>query len=339
MWETIRGYLTFTRKERFGVLFLLLLICILFILPYLFQPLPGDPDPAAYEKLKKTVEKPESEKPDSLSGTSVNDHFKNGKTAEKPGVNNFLPAHMEMHNFDPNTTAPEDWINLGLSKRISIIISRYIEKGGRFRKPTDLKKIYGLDPSDYERLLPFVRIAGGTDLFTSRSEFRTKMKYGLFAIKEPDSVLNVRSYRKYAEPTSGKRLEVTDINMADSSDWSRLPGIGGRLASRIVRFREKLGGFYQVNQVSETFGLPDSTFQKIKSVLRMDSRSVLQLDINNASKELLQAHPYIGWQIAKEMVTFRTQHGKFRSVDELLQLAQMDTGRFEKLKPYLVVNP
>ena len=37
MWETIRGYLTFTKKERLGVLFLLLIISILFVLPYFFR--------------------------------------------------------------------------------------------------------------------------------------------------------------------------------------------------------------------------------------------------------------------------------------------------------------
>ena len=60
MWETIRGYLTFTRKERLGVLFLLLLISVLFVLPYFFKPSVGDPDPEAYEKMKAGIRKFES---------------------------------------------------------------------------------------------------------------------------------------------------------------------------------------------------------------------------------------------------------------------------------------
>jgi hypothetical protein len=57
MWETIRGYLTFTRKERYGVLFLLLLIVIFFILPYFFKTSPGDRDPEAYNKIKTDIRK------------------------------------------------------------------------------------------------------------------------------------------------------------------------------------------------------------------------------------------------------------------------------------------
>src|SRR6185369_5391347 len=71
-----------------------------------------------------------------------------------------------------------------------------------------------------------------------------------------------------------KRFEITDINDADSAAWSRFPDIGGNLASRIVHFRERLGGFYQIDQVGETFGLPDSSFQKIKSFLRLNAVSV-----------------------------------------------------------------
>ena len=54
MWETIRGYLTFTRKERYGVLFLLLahqpVICSAL---FFYTCSPGDPDPEAYKKLQR----------------------------------------------------------------------------------------------------------------------------------------------------------------------------------------------------------------------------------------------------------------------------------------------
>jgi competence ComEA-like helix-hairpin-helix protein len=63
-----------------------------------------------------------------------------------------------------------------------------------------------------------------------------------------------------------------------------------------------------------------------------------QIDINTATKEELRSHPYIRWQLAQEIIEYRQQHGAFRSVDELLVLAQMNPEKFEKLKPYLVAN-
>jgi DNA uptake protein ComE-like DNA-binding protein len=247
-----------------------------------------------------------------------------------------------MFYFDPNSIHAYDWKRLGLPDRLVQTILHYIKRGGRFRKPEDLKKLYGLHNDDYERLLPYVRIPKTMDNFQARSGYYAKSVYQILGVKKADSFFNAKPARtnystEFAH--SGKKMEPTDINRADSADWSRLPGIGAKLASRIVHFREKLGGFYQVDQVGETFGLPDSTFQKIKPFLRLNPVSVTQLDLNNATKESLQAHPYIRWQIAKGIIDFRLQHGGYHAVDELLLLAQMDPVKFEKLKPYLMVNP
>ena len=150
--------------------------------------------------------------------------------------------------------------------------------------------------------------------------------------------MNVARSLKTQFRRTAKFFTETDVNLADSNAWSRLPGIGEKLASRIIHFREKLGGFYQLDQVAETYGLPDTTFQKIKPYLRIHSVSLHQIDINTATKEMLMSHPYIRWPLARSIIEYRVQHGSFHSVSELLQLAQMDSAKFEKLKPYLIVN-
>jgi competence protein ComEA len=342
MWETIRGYLTFTRKERFGVLFLLILISILFVLPYFFGPSAGDPDPEAYEKMKDGIRKFESRFGDSSRQSHSQDRYPGHKPfgpETYPDDKENSPAE-EMFYFDPNTISTNDWKRLGLPERLTQTILHYIEKGGRFRKAEDLKKLYGLRQDAYERLLPYVRISKTQDNMQTRSGYYAKSVHHLPGVKKADSFFNTRPARlNYGPELSGKKMEPIDINLADSADWSRLPGIGAKLASRIVHFREKLGGFFQVDQVAETFGLPDSAFHKIKPFLRMTQATLIQLDLNNATKESLQAHPYIRWQVAREIIAFRIQHGGYHSVDELLQLVQMDSVKFEKIKPYLVVKP
>jgi competence protein ComEA len=315
MWETIRGYLTFTRKERFGVLFLLLVICILFVLPYFFRPSVGQPDQAAYDKMKKGILKFESGNADSSGKTNIDDRYPGQKNAVTAGNESkqMRSLHSELFYFDPNNLNLNEWRRLGLHERLIQTILRYIEKGGRFRKAEDLKKLYGLQNSDYQRLLPYVRIIDATKNFRPPPD---KAPGTLFA----------------------KKFIVTDINLADSADWSRLPGIGEKLAFRIVHFREKLGGFYEVDQVGETFGLPDSCFQKIKPYLRLNTPMLNQIDLNTATKEILQSHPYIRWQFAKAILEYRTQHGGFHSIDDLLQIATIDSAKFEKLKPYFVVR-
>jgi len=340
MWETIRGYLTFTRKERYGVLFLLLLIIIFFVLPYFFKPSPGDRDPEAYKKIQGEVRKYESRVSDS-SGEKNNHPYTRQKifTATMNQAKDDNHTQVHMFYFDPNKIREADWIQLGLQDRLAQTIRHYLEKGGRFGKAEDLKKLYGLDNADYERLYPFVRIT------RMQKEFKTNLRYDkipaghISAIRKTDSVFhrgNPMAEHPFDRAT--KMFAETDVNLSDSGAWSRLPGIGEKLASRIIHFREKLGGFYRTDQVAETYGLPDTTFQKIKPYLRIQSVSLRQIDINTATKEILISHPYIRWPLARSIIAYRLQHGPFHTISELLQLTPMDAPLFEKLKPYLIVN-
>jgi len=117
-----------------------------------------------------------------------------------------------------------------------------------------------------------------------------------------------------------------------------LPGIGNKLANRIVTFREKLGGFYKIDQVGETFALPDSTFQKIKPRLILTNNSVKQININTATIDELKTHPYIRYQIGNAIIQYRTQHGSFSSIEDIKKIVLVTDEIFNKAAPYLKVN-
>ena len=337
MWEMIRGYLTFTRKERFGVLFLLIVISVLLVLPYLFRPAIGERDPAANEKMKEGIQKFESRETDSSRNTDRHNRHANHDD-DVEGVSDadkYSATRTTLFLFDPNNLNSEGWHRLGLSDRLTQTILNYIGKGGRFKRPEDLKRLYGLHNSDYERLLPFVKIAESSQDYYQKLTMHSKPVYAFQDKSKTDSFSRIRQPGFFYP---AKKFSPIDINQSDSAKWTLFPGIGEKLAARIVHYREKLGGFHQVEQVGETFGLPDSTFQIIKPYLRLGVVKLVHIDLNVASKEILQSHPYIRWQIASGIVAYRLQHGGFQSVEELLQLAQIDSVKFQKLKPYLEVG-
>jgi len=340
MWETVRGYLTFTRKERFGVLFLLLLIVIFFILPYFFKSSPGDPDTTANNKMKEEVRKFESSKTDSSSQENSQRYNRQkifSSALNQPKADKY--TQVNMYYFDPNKIQTADWMRLGLQERQARTIRHYLEKGGRFGKAEDLKKLYGLHDEDYERLYPFVRISPSPAAFQHGARNVKISDNHNSAGGKADSEFHKRSpVPEQLFRRTVKIFSETDVNHSDSGEWSRLPGIGEKLASRIIHFRERLGGFYQIDQVAETYGLPDTTFQKIRPYLKIQSASLRQIDINTATREILASHPYIRWALARSIIEYRVQHGSFHSINELLQLAQMDASLFEKLKPYLMAN-
>jgi competence ComEA-like helix-hairpin-helix protein len=129
-----------------------------------------------------------------------------------------------------------------------------------------------------------------------------------------------------------------DINTADTTAFIALPGIGSRLAGRIIHFREKLGGFYSIEQISEVYGLADSVFQKIKPFLRYSTSDIKRININTASLEELKAHPYIRYTIGNSIVNYRAQHGAFTNIEDLRKIVTITNDVFEKIISYLTLE-
>ena len=317
MWKKfVKDYLRFTKKDRVGITVLLALIFLVVLLPYLWPV--KKPAAASREELEKLrrqmalLRRADSSdsQPAAMPGFSQQYTAAGKYTAEKP----------ELFYFDPNTLDAAGWKRLGLREKTATTIQHYLAKGGRFRHPEDISKIYGLFKSDYERLLPWVKIAGTPA--ANPGEKYEKKEYA--AAEKP-----VYPEKRIAAPV------IIDINTADTAAFIALPGIGSKLAARIVNFRDKLGGFYGVQQVAETYGLPDSTFNKIKPLLQCNRPAVKQININTADANELKQHPYIRWNLANLIVQYRQQHGDFKSIDDLLQLATITPELLGKMKPYL----
>lgn len=314
----IKEYLSFSKKERTGIIVLVLLILATIAIPYFLPPSPVSPsDPAAFEKLRRQVAQLRAMPDSGEGGMAVDRHLRLQATKER--VTGTVTSTLFL--FDPNSLPLEGWIKLGLPERTAQTIRRYIGKGGRFRRADDLYKIYGLKREEADRLLPYVRIV--------------QPEYGPASMAGESSLA---AMGKRSRVTSFALPAVVDINTADTNGFIALRGIGPVLARRIVHFREKLGGFHAVDQVGETYGLPDSTFVQIKGLLQCPSPVLRTIDINTADVTMLNLHPYISRPVAHSIVQYRAQHGRYRSVDQLLELAVMTPVLLEKIRPYLIIG-
>ena len=194
------------------------------------------------------------------------------------------------------------------------LIKNYTLKGGRFYKPEDISKIWGLHADEVQRLLPYIQITP----------------------KENNYPQNNYETKNFDKPKNN--YATIDINAADTAALIALPGIGSKLALRIITFRDKLGGFYTTDQVGETFGLQDSVFQKIKSRLSINTAAVKHFNINTATVDEMKLHPYIRYNIANAIVQYRSQHGNFASVAAIKNIMLVTDDIFNKAAPYLIVQ-
>lgn len=204
-----------------------------------------------------------------------------------------------LFSFNPNEASVETLLDLGLSLQTAQQIQRFREKGGQFRKPEDLGKIYSLPPEQYERLYPYIDIP---------------------ATKKP------QAQKEYAR---------ISLNHAGQQEWESLPGIGPGYTRRILDFREKLGGFHSPAQLYEVWGLPDSVVQVILPFIIPDGE-VQQLSASHASKEVLMAHPYLNAKQVQLILRFREAHEGQISWADIQGLPLFDEEQLQRLAPYIM---
>lgn len=287
-----------------------------FVYPFLNRQKTYDPS-----QFDKEISKLKIQQADSVANKKYfNKNFdeRNYTNYYEPSEKNYYTkAKGELFYFDPNTATADEWKRLGIRDKTAETILKYVSKGGHFYKPDDIAKIWGLHKNDIDRLLPYVRIEN------TKKEFAGD-----------GSAKNNNSFDNYKEK---KTLPQVDINTSDTAAFISLPGIGNKLAQRIISFRDKLGGFYSVEQVKETYGLPDSVFQKIKPKLVL-TPAVKQLNINNATLDEMRAHPYLRYNLANAIMQYRAQHGNFSSVADIKKIMIVTDEVFNKISPYLTIN-
>lgn len=143
---------------------------------------------------------------------------------------------------------------------------------------------------------------------------------------EKDTTKTVRHISKTAPDSP------LDLNALDSAGLVNLPGIGPVTASRIIRYREQLGGFVMVTQLSEINGLPDSL---MKWFVIGDSIQVRKIQVNASTLIELRRHPYIDFYQARAIVEFRKERGRMTGPDQLSFIEEFTDQDLIRIEPYL----
>ena len=217
--------------------------------------------------------------------------------------------------FDPNSDDSAAMVRSGLPPYVARNIVRYRAKGGKFRKPEDLARIYGMTDEVYSLLSPYIII---TPEFSGEAD---SIVVALDSLYKP--------VFKYPKGT------VVDLNKADTAELKKIPGIGSGYSAMIVGYRYRLGGFVSVSQLKEIEGLPDSL-----AVWFSVSPDFVpeRININRSSIERLRSHPYMGFYRARAIVEYRKKYGDIDDINRLKMFDEFDNGAFERIAPYLSVE-
>lgn len=168
-----------------------------------------------------------------------------------------------------------------------------------------------------------------------------------------DSLLkSITPYFKFPEWTKKKELspakrkkrsddyvvakEYQDLNTAIAEDFKAIKGVSEKLAARIVKFRDRLGGFLVNEQVFDVYYLDQEVAERILLKYKVFNKPKIQkININTASAYEISSLVYINYGLAKSIVSHREENGAFSSLNELENIVDFPAEKIDRIALYL----
>ncbi len=224
-------------------------------------------------------------------------------------------AVVSLHPFDPNVADSAELRRLGLPAWMARNVVKYRDSGGRFRQPEDLLRIYGMDSVLYGRIESYVRI--------SEEDKRPA--------RDTASLLLPREPRKQTY-TSDKftRDTLIEINTADTVLLKRIPGIGSVIARMITDYRNRLGGYYSIQQLREI----NIDADRLLTWLYADSTLITKIPVGSTVPRL-RRHPYINYSQARVIKEYRDSHGQLSSLRPLKLYEEFTEEDLNRISRYI----
>lgn len=136
-----------------------------------------------------------------------------------------------------------------------------------------------------------------------------------------------------------RNLPVQDLNAATAEALMQVNGVGEVLSKRIVKYREHIGGFRDVMQLNDVYGLSPEVVARIsKSFKLLNSTEIKRQDLNSISVLSLSEIPGFNYQLAREVVEYRTLKQGIQSFEELGNIKGFSVEKIERIQLYLAID-
>lgn len=295
MYKRFKKYLEISPREFRGMVVFVFIMLLIYISPYIYERIMFEPLKISIEVLKPRLTEIET----------FDERKDNFYDEGSPAVRS------QLFDFNPNDLAVESWVKLGLTEKQALSIKKYEAKGGEFRSVADVKKMYAISPQLFKQLEPHIKIPPG------------ESKY--------------KDFSDHTKVNGARAMEVihVELNGADSLSLMTVRGIGPSFASRILKYRDKLGGFIAVSQLKEVYGIDSVKFAQIVAQVTVSPASVRKIDINHCTFDDIKYFPYLRYKQANAIIEYRRQHGDFRNIEDLKKIAILTPDFIKKVSPYL----
>ena len=239
--------------------------------------------------------------------------------------------------FDPNTFSYEQLRSAGVPKSVAVGIVRWRGYGKVYRIREDVALVSGVTDSIYSALKPYIIIADSLEpkprkYDAPKQVVKPKKEFA----SEPEKRV-AQTQEKSIEQTPEKSVEkpLLEINSADTTALIAIYGIGSKSAAEIVKYRELLGGYHSVEQISELKCVTEQNYEKILQQIYCDSCEIRKIDINFAAPKVIARHPYVSAAALRKIIKQRQLKGGWSRIEEMVEDNILSEDEAKRLAPYL----
>jgi competence protein ComEA len=298
----LNEYFDFNKRERRGLLVLSILLLIILILPLINQMfIPNNLSDT--ESIMQEIEEFQNSLVLKDKEKKIHEIEKQTKKKKKDikSIRNSKITLADSLNL--NESNIEDWMKLNFTKKQAKVIVNYIEKAKPLTDKSNLLKIYVIDEKKYKEIESYIYI-----------------------VENDVSEVSI---------LDEKEIKI-ELNMADTNQLISI-GIPAYIASRIVKYRNLLGGFYTQEQLNEVYGISSDHLQ-ILSNHSIDTTLINKINLNNCDFKTLNKHPYFNYETTKKVFNYLKLMESIESKEELLKNKIVSSEELIKIEPYIILQ-
>ena len=223
-----------------------------------------------------------------------------------------------IYPFNPNYITDFKGYQLGMSIDEIDKLLQYRSSGKFVNSAKDFQNITGVSDSLLSIIAPYFK-------FPKWVNQKTAKKYKVSQNKN----------------TTQSKQAITnhDINLVTTSQLKKLNGIGDKLASRIISYRNLLNGFSFNDQIYDVYYLDKEIANRVlQNYWVIKKPDIKKLNINTSSfKEVLHL-PYLDYNLTKKIFNFKDENGDFITLEDLKKIDSFPINKFERIALYLTVD-
>jgi DNA uptake protein ComE-like DNA-binding protein len=290
--KNFKSHFKFTKQERSGIFFLLLLIVLIQVTYFAFRSF------AENNTFQSEFTS------DAVTQAQIDDL--------KSSV--IQKGSIKIYPFNPNFISDYKGYTLGMSVDEIDRLHTFREKNNYINSAKDFQKITQVSDSLLKAITPFFKFPKWTKKTTPK----------------------VNTNVSKSKPWIKKNNIIGDLNDVTARDLKTIYGIGEKLSARIVKFRDRLGGFLVDDQLYDVYGLESEVIERILQRYKVqNSPQIEKININTASVEMLTKLIYLQRNVSINIIRYRDSQGSIKSFEELSKIENFPTEKIDRIALYL----